>query len=146
MYGPGDNFDPESSHVIPALIKKFVDAKQIHAPVVEVWGSGSASREFLYVDDAARGIALATVRYDGIDPVNLGAGSEISIRDLVEIIKTHVGFEGEVVYDTNKPDGQPRRCLDTSRARKFFGFYAEMSFEEGFKWTIGWYVDNPISF
>ncbi|PWR70676.1 GDP-L-fucose synthase family protein [Methanospirillum lacunae] len=146
LYGPGDNFDPESSHVIPALIKKFVDAKQMHAPVVEVWGSGSASREFLYVDDAARGIALATARYDGIEPVNLGAGSEISIRDLVEIIKTHVGYEGEVVYDTTKPDGQPRRCLDTSRARMFFGFNAEMSFEEGLKTTIGWYVNNPISF
>jgi len=139
LYGPGDNFHPDSSHVIPALIKKFVDARNSGDPSVVVWGTGSASREFLFVDDAARAIVMATEAYDGIDPVNLGAGKEITIRDLVEIIRIHVGYEGEIVYDTTKPDGQPRRCLDTSRARDYFGFNAEVSFEEGLKQTIAWY-------
>lgn len=141
LYGPEDNFDPESSHVIPALIKKFVEAKKNDEPYVEVWGTGSASREFLYVEDAARGIVLATERYDGDEPVNLGAGNEIQIRQLVEIIKEVVGYEGEIRYDVSKPDGQPRRCLDVSKAQKYFGFHAEVDFSEGLKRTIEWYCN-----
>lgn len=144
LYGPGDNFNPESSHVIPALIKKFVDAKKAGLPSVEVWGTGSASREFLYVDDAARGIVLATIRYDGIEPINLGAAQEITIRELVDIIRHAVGYEGEIVYDTSKPDGQPRRCLDTSRAREYFGFEAAVSFEDGIRRTIEWYMSSGL--
>jgi GDP-L-fucose synthase len=139
LYGPGDNFDPASSHVIPALIKKCVDARDNGANFVEVWGTGSASREFLYVDDAAAGIVLATERYDGADPVNLGVGHEITIRDLVGLIVTATGFKGEVRWDTTKPDGQPRRALDTSRARERFGFTAQTSFEDGLRTTIDWY-------
>lgn len=139
LYGPGDNFDPASSHVIPALIKKFVDAKRTSAPSVEVWGTGSASREFLYVDDAAHGLVLAAERYNKPDPVNLGAGMEISIRDLVERIRDLTGYTGQVQWDTSKPDGQPRRCLDVSRAREEFGFEAKMPFSEGLKRTIAWY-------
>ncbi|NLE06112.1 MAG: GDP-L-fucose synthase [Crenarchaeota archaeon] len=142
LYGPGDNFNPDSSHVIPALIKKFVDAKRKNLPYVEIWGTGSASREFLYVDDAARGIVLATEQYNGIEPVNLGAGKEISIRDLVTTIKENIDYKGELKYDTNKPDGQPRRCLDTQKAKDYFGFTAEVSFEEGIKKTIEWYRNN----
>jgi len=142
LYGPRDNFDPESSHVIPALIRKFVDAKQSKSDIVEVWGTGSASREFLYVDDAARGIVLATERYNKPDPVNLGSGMEITIRDLVALIGELTGFDGEIVWDATKPDGQPRRCLDVSRAREEFGFEAEMGFREGLKRTIEWYVEN----
>ncbi|HRX34484.1 MAG TPA: GDP-L-fucose synthase [Methanoregulaceae archaeon] len=140
LYGPRDNFDPESSHVIPALIRKFVEAKKLGLDTVEVWGTGSASREFLYVDDAARGIVLATERYNKPDPVNLGSGMEITIRDLVALIGELTGFDGEIVWDITKPDGQPRRCLDVSRARKEFGFEAEMGFREGLKRTIEWYV------
>jgi GDP-L-fucose synthase len=136
LYGPGDNFDPASSHVIPALIKKCVDAVETGADHVDVWGTGSASREFLYVDDAAEGITLATERYDGADPVNLGVGHEITIRDLVELVARLTGFEGEIRWDASKPDGQPRRALDTSRARERFGFVAETSFEEGLSRTI----------
>ena len=139
LYGAGDNFDPSSSHVIPALIRKFCHAVDTGQKKVTVWGTGSASREFLFVEDAARGIALATERYEGSDPVNLGAGFEITIRDLVEKIKELTGFEGELVWDTSKPDGQPRRCLDTRRARERFGFVARMLFEEGLKRTIGWW-------
>ena len=142
LYGPRDNFDPESSHVIPALIRKFVDAKQSKSDTVEVWGTGSASREFLYVDDAARGIVLATERYNKPDPVNLGSGMEITIRDLVALIGELTGFAGEIIWDTTKPDGQPRRCLDVSRAREEFGFESEMGFREGLKRTIEWYVEN----
>lgn len=139
LYGPGDNFDPESSHVIPALIKKCVDARERGDTFIEAWGTGSASREFLYVEDAARGIVLAAERYDGRDPVNLGVGSEITIRDLTELIARLTGFAGEIRWDPSKPDGQPRRALDTSRARECFGFVAGTSFEDGLRRTIGWY-------
>ncbi len=139
LYGPGDNFDPASSHVIPALIKKFVEAVETGAETVEVWGTGAASREFLYVEDAAEGIALAAERYDKPDPVNLGAGFEITIRDLATLIADLTGFAGEIVWDTTKPDGQPRRCLDVSRAEQEFGFRAKMGFEDGLKETIEWY-------
>ena len=139
LYGPGDNFDPASSHVIPALIKKCIDAREAGAEEIEVWGTGSASREFLYVDDAAEGIVLATERYDGPDPVNLGVGREITIRDLVELIVRMTGFRGEIRWDPSKPDGQPRRALDISRARERFGFMATTSFEDGMRETIAWY-------
>ncbi len=139
LYGPGDNFDPASSHVIPALIKKFVEAVQSGAESVEVWGTGAASREFLYVDDAAKGIALAAERYDKPEPVNLGAGFEITIRDLATLIADLTGFTGEIVWDTTRPDGQPRRCLDVSRAEREFGFRAKTGFEDGLRETIGWY-------
>ena len=140
LYGPGDNFDPESSHVIPALIKKFTDANRNGDPFVEVWGTGAASREFLYVDDAARGLVLAAEQYNKPDPVNLGSGMEITIRDLVTLIQELTGYRGEIRWDTSKPDGQPKRCLDVSRARTEFGFEAEMPFREGLKRTIGWYT------
>jgi GDP-L-fucose synthase len=139
LYGPRDNFNPESSHVIPALIKKFIEAVREKKPSVEVWGTGNASREFLYVEDAARGIVLATEKYNKPDPVNLGAGQEISIRDLVRIIQKHTGFTGTIHWDPSKPDGQPRRCLVTSRAEKEFGFKAQVPFEEGLNRTIEWY-------
>jgi GDP-L-fucose synthase len=139
LYGPGDSFDPSSSHVIPALVKKCQDALDAGASVIDVWGTGKASREFLYVEDAARGIGMATEKYDGPDPVNLGAGFEITIRDLVERIASLMGFVGEIRWDATKPDGQPRRCLDTSRAERLFGFRATTSFEEGLKRTIEWY-------
>jgi GDP-L-fucose synthase len=142
LYGPGDNFNPASSHVIPALIKKCVDARKSGANEIVVWGDGSATREFIYVDDAAEGIVLATERYDGADPVNIGAGFEISIKDLVKLIVKLTGFTGKVVWDTSKPNGQPRRMLDTTRARERFGFVAKMGFEEGLKRTIEWYVQN----
>lgn len=127
LYGPGDNFDPSSSHVIPALIKKCVDAKRQNADSITVWGTGKATREFLYVDDAARGIVLAAQKYDKPDPVNIGAGFEISIRDLVAMIVKLTGFKGKVDWDKSKPDGQPRRCLDTTRAKAEFGFEAKTS-------------------
>ena len=139
LYGPGDNFDPASSHVIPALIKKCIDAIDRGDAFIEAWGTGSASREFLYVDDAARGIVLAAQRYDGRDPVNLGVGSEIAIRDLTELIARLTGFGGDIRWDATKPDGQPRRALDTSRAREQFGFTAGTSFEDGLRETIAWY-------
>jgi len=139
LYGPGDNFDPRSSHVIPALIKKCVDAREGGDPFIEVWGSGSASREFLYVDDAADGIALAAEHYDDADPVNLGVGQEITIRELVERIVRLTGYPGETRWDPSKPDGQPRRALDTSRAKRLFGFRAGTSFEDGLRTTIDWY-------
>ena len=142
LYGPGDNFDPDSSHVIPALIKKFVEAVRTGSKSVDVWGTGKASREFIYVDDAARGIALAAERYDKPEPVNIGSGIEISISRLVEIIMKLTGFEGTVNWDASKPDGQPRRCLDVSRARREFGFKAEMDFEEGLRRTVDWYLDR----
>ena len=139
LYGPGDNFDPASSHVIPALIKKFVEAVESGAKIVEVWGTGAASREFLYVDDAAEGIALAAERYNKPDPVNLGAGFEITICDLATLIADLTGFTGEIVWDTAKPDGQPRRCLAVSRAEQEFEFRAKTSFEDGLKATVEWY-------
>jgi GDP-L-fucose synthase len=141
LYGPGDNFDPSSSHVIPALIKKCVDAIRNRDKSIEVWGTGNATREFLYVDDAAEGVCLATERYDGDEPVNLGAGFEIAIKDLVSLIVRLTGFQGEVVWDETKPDGQPRRMLDVTRAEKFFGFKARMSFEDGLRRTIDWYQE-----
>jgi len=142
LYGPGDNFDLRTSHVIPALIRKFVAAKEAGAPTVEVWGTGKVSREFFYVEDCARGIVLATQRYDGPEPVNLGAGFEITIRELAEKIKGIVGYEGQIVWDTSKPDGQPRRCLDVSRAEKLFGFRAQMDFDEGLRRTVQWWLEN----
>jgi GDP-L-fucose synthase len=140
LYGPGDNFDPASSHVIPALIMKCVDAREAGLDHIDVWGTGAASREFLYVDDAAEGMVLAAERYDGAEPVNLGVGREITIRALVELIARLTGFEGEIRWDTSKPDGQPRRALDTSRARERFGFVAGTSFEEGMRRTIERYT------
>ncbi len=139
LYGPGDNFDPASSHVIPALIKKCVDAQEAGSDHIDVWGSGSASREFLYVDDAADGIVLGAERYDGAEPVNLGVGQEITIRDLVELIVRLTRFKGRIEWDPSKPDGQPRRALDTSRARELFGFVSGTTFEEGLRRTIEWY-------
>jgi GDP-L-fucose synthase len=145
LYGPGDNFNPASSHVIPALIKKCVDAREGGEDHIEVWGTGAASREFLYVDDAAEGIVLATEHYDGPEPVNLGVGREITIRDLVEMIVKLTRFEGEVRWDATKPDGQPRRALDTSRARDWFGFSARTSFEDGLQATIAWYERTRVA-
>lgn len=142
LYGPRDNFDLETSHVIPALIRKCLDAQAKKEKRVVVWGDGSPTREFLYVEDAAEGILLATERYDGSEPVNLGSGSEIHIKDLVELIVDKTGFEGELVWDTSKPNGQPRRALDITRAQKYFGFRAQMPFEDGLRRTIDWYQDN----
>jgi GDP-L-fucose synthase len=139
LYGPGDNFDPKSSHVIPALIRKFVEAKKNNEKEVVVWGTGKASREFLYVEDAVDAIMLATEKYK-VEPVNLGAGREIKIKDLVSLIKDYTGFNGKIVWDKSKPDGQPRRMLDVSRAKKEFGFTAKTSFETGLKKTIEWYL------
>ena len=142
LYGPGDNFAPASSHVIPALIKKCVDAREAGADHIDVWGTGSASREFLYVHDAAEGIVLAAERYDGGDPVNLGVGREIAVRELVEIIARLTDFQGEIRWDRSKPDGQPRRALDTSRARREFGFEAGTSFDVGLRRTVDWYLST----
>jgi len=142
LYGPGDNFNPKSSHVIPALIKKFYDAKINNQSEVVVWGTGRATREFLYVEDCAEAIVLATEKYDKPDPVNIGAGFEISIKDLAEKIKDIIGFKGKVVWDITKPDGQPRRCLDTTKAEKEFGFKAKVKFDEGLKKAIDWYIEN----
>lgn len=145
LYGPKDNFDPASSHVIPALIKKCFDAADANAPAITVWGTGKATREFLYVEDAAEGIVLAAEKYDKPEPVNLGAGFEISIKDLVAVIVKLTGFKGEVIWDASKPDGQPRRCLDTQRAFNEFGFRAATSFEQGLKKTIDWYRESLAS-
>jgi len=142
LFGPRDNFDPEYSHVIPAIIKKFVDAKHQGDKKIVAWGTGEATREFLYVEDAAEGIVLATERYNKSDPVNLGAGEEIKVRDLVYLIKELTGFEGEVEWDATKPNGQPRRRLDISRAKREFGFEARMSFEQGLANTIAWYENR----
>jgi len=139
LYGPGDNFKPESSHVIPALIKKCVDAINNGDKYIECWGTGSASREFIYAPDAAEGILLATEFYNGDEPVNIGAGFEITIKDLIEKIAMFTGFKGEIRWDPSKPDGQPRRCLDTSRAKRLFGFEAKTDFDEGLKQTVEWY-------
>lgn len=139
LYGPGDNFNPKSSHVIPALIKKFVEAKREEKDEVVCWGSGKPTRGFLYVEDAAEGILLAAERYNKSDPVNLGTDLEISIKDLAELIGKLCGFKGKIKWDTSKPDGQPRRKLDTSRAEREFSFKARIDFEEGMKKTIEWY-------
>jgi GDP-L-fucose synthase len=140
MYGPGDNFDPQSSHVIPALIKKFLEAKTQNLKTVSVWGTGNPTREFLYVEDAARGIVLATENYNGSEPVNLGSSQEISIRELAETIGEVVGFEGEIVWDHTKPDGQPRRKLDISKAKELFSFEATTNFKNGLRKAIDWYI------
>lgn len=145
LYGPGDNFSWESSHVIPALIRKCVEAKKRGDKDITVWGTGRATREFLYVDDAARGIVLAAEKYNSSRPVNLGAGFEISIKDLVELIVKLTKFKGGIQWDKSQPDGQPRRCLDTTRARQEFGFNAKISFETGLKKTITWYEQNPLN-
>jgi GDP-L-fucose synthase len=142
LYGPGDNFDLETSHVIPALIRKCVEARRNGAPFIEVWGSGSASREFLYVGDCAEGIVRAAATYDESEPVNLGNGREVVIRDLVEIIAHFTGFEGEIRWQVNKPDGQPRRRLDTTRASEKFGFRAKTSLEDGLRKTIDWFESS----
>jgi GDP-L-fucose synthase len=142
LYGPRDNFDPATSHVVPALIRKCLDAVDRADQQVVCWGDGSATREFLYVEDCARAIVLATDRYDGIEPVNLGSGREVSMRELITLIAELVGFDGEIVWDTRMPNGQPRRCLDTSRAETFFGFRATTDFREGLGRTIEWYRTN----
>jgi GDP-L-fucose synthase len=142
LYGPGDNFDPESSHVIPALIRKFVEAKEEGRPSVEVWGTGNASREFLYVEDAAEGIVRATMSYSGKDPVNLGTGSEIVIRDLVEEIRKLVGYQGDTSWNSSQPDGQPRRRLDVKKAAQEFGFQAQTDLNKGLAKTIEWYRES----
>jgi GDP-L-fucose synthase len=142
LYGPGDNFDPQSSHVIPALIRKCVDARLRGDPSIIAWGDGSPTREFLYVDDAAEGILLATERLNQSVPVNLGSAFEISIKELLETIVKLTGFEGEIKWDTSKPNGQPRRKLDTSRAEALFGFKSQTTFEEGLQKTIDWYIDH----
>ncbi len=142
LYGPRDNFNLETSHVIPALIRKCVEAVERGEGQVVLWGDGSPTREFLYVEDAAEGLLLATERYDGPEPFNLGSGQEISIKDLAERIAQMTGFKGQLVWDTTKPNGQPRRALDTSRAERFFGFRAKVSLEEGLKRTIEWYKAN----
>ena len=139
LYGPRDSFDPARSHVIPALIKKCMDAVAARASRLEVWGTGAASREFLFVEDCARAIVLATENYNKPDPVNLGAGREITIRELVRLIAKLTGFKGEIAWDASKPDGQPRRCLDVSRAEREFNFRASTDFETGLNRTIEWY-------
>ena len=139
LYGPRDNFNPNSSHVIPALVKKCIDAQKEGRDSIEVWGTGSASREFLYAADAAEGIVLASEKYEKSDPVNLGCGREITIKDLVVLIAKITGFKGKIVWDASKPDGQPRRCLDTTRAELEFGFRAKTSFEDGLRNTVEWY-------
>lgn len=142
LYGPGDNFNPESSHVIPALIRKCIEAIDHGQPEIEVWGDGSPTREFLYVEDAAEGILLAAEKYDGDLPVNLGSGYEISVKNLVELIVKLSGYNGKLVWDSSKPNGQPRRALSTKRAEELFGFKAAMPFEEGLRTTIEWYKKN----
>ena len=142
LYGPGDNFNPKSSHVIPALIRKCIEAQENNVNEIPVWGDGSPTREFLYVEDAAEGILLASEKYNQSDPVNLGAGSEISIKDLVEMIAKKTGFNGKLIWDPSKPNGQPRRKLDTERAYEKFGFIAKMSFEDGIERTIEWFREN----
>lgn len=148
LYGPRDNFDPESSHVIPALIKKCVDAmsqpptSNLQPPPITVWGTGKATREFLYVEDCAEAIVLATEKYNKPDPINIGAGFEISIKDLVKLIVKLTGFKGRIIWDSTKPDGQPRRMLDTTRAFEEFGFKAKVVFEEGLKKAIDWYLST----
>jgi GDP-L-fucose synthase len=142
LYGPGDNFDPSSSHVIPAMLRKFLEAQEAGQDEVVLWGNGTPTREFLYAADAAEGLVLAAESYDGPEPVNLGSGNEISIRDLAELLARLTGFSGHITWDTTKPNGQPRRGLDTSRAEEYFGFRASTSFEDGLQQTIAWYREN----
>lgn len=143
LYGPGDNFDPEKSHAIPAIIRKCVDAVNSDSPTVTLWGSGAPTREFLHVRDAADGILLATERYNGSSPVNIGSGSEIAIAQLATLISRLSGFKGRIVWDTSQPDGQPRRCLDVSKAEELFGFRAQIPFEEGLRETVEWWQATP---
>jgi GDP-L-fucose synthase len=145
LYGPGDNFNPESSHVIPALIKKCVDAVESSASSIEVWGDGSPTREFLYVKDAVEGILLAAEKYDKSEPVNLGSSFEISIKDLVELIAKETGFKGQIKWDKSKPNGQPRRKLDTSKAKREFGFVSKTTFGVGLRETIEWYKEHKAN-
>jgi GDP-L-fucose synthase len=140
LYGPGDNFNPNTSHVVPALIKKFYDAKTSNRPEVFIWGTGKATREFLYIEDCAEGIVSATEKYDKSDPVNLGTGLETSIKDLSEMIRDLIDYTGKIVWDSSKPDGQPRRCLDVTRAKKEFGFTTKTDLKEGLKKAIDWYI------
>lgn len=142
LYGPRDNFNPSSSHVIPALIRKFVEAKNENAGSVTVWGTGSPTREFLFVEDAARAIVLATKKYNKKDPINLGSSFEISIAELAHLIGDLVGFKGQIIFDTSKPDGQPRRKIDTTKAKEDFSFESQVSFEKGLRKTIDWYIKN----
>ena len=139
LYGPRDNFDLEASHVIPALIRKCLEAQECGDNAIVLWGTGEPTREFLYVEDAAEGILLAAERYDGSEPVNLGSGMEISIKDLAQLIARLTGYTGAIVWDTTRPNGQPRRCLETSQAERLFGCKAKTPFEEGLRWTIRWY-------
>jgi GDP-L-fucose synthase len=145
LYGPRDDFDLEASHVIPALIRKCVEAKERGESQIVLWGDGSPTREFLYVEDAAEGIVLAAEKYDGSEPVNLGTGKEIAIRDLAKLIAAEVQFTGEIVWDTTQPNGQPRRCLDTSRAKKLFGFEAKCRLRDGIARTVNWYVHSRVA-
>jgi len=145
LYGPGDNFDEATSHVIPALIRRFVEAKRDNVPSVPVWGTGKASREFLYVEDCARAIVAAAQNYNDPEPVNIGTGSEITIADLVERIKAITGFTGTIEWDTTKPDGQPRRVLDMTRAQSEFGFEAVVELDEGLRRTVDWFGSNTFS-
>lgn len=142
LYGPGDNFNPESSHVIPALIKKFIEGKEEKKKSVEVWGDGNATREFLYVEDAARAIVMAAEKYNKSLPVNIGSAFEISVANLAQLIKKLIGFKGEIIWDKSKPNGQPRRKLNTTRAEKEFGFKSSTDFNKGLKKTIKWYLKN----
>jgi GDP-L-fucose synthase len=145
LYGPGDNFNPETSHVIPAIIRKCLAAQASGEKKVTLWGTGRPTREFLYAEDCAEGICLATERYNKPEPVNLGSGQEISIRELADIVAELTGFQGEFIWDASQPDGQPRRCLDTSRAEREFGFLARTSFREGFERTVAWYRRSNLS-
>ena len=142
LYGPRDNFDLQTSHVIPALIRKFVEANESGLEEVVLWGDGSPTREFLYVEDAAEGVLLATERYDGPLPVNLGTGEEVSIKDLAEMIAAEVGYHGRFIWDTSKPNGQPRRCLDVTRAKELFGFEAVHRLRDGIPKTVAWFMAN----
>jgi GDP-L-fucose synthase len=142
LYGPGDNFNLKTSHVIPALIRKAVEAKDSGAPTLSLWGDGSPTREFLYVEDASDGIVTAAEKFSGPEPVNLGSGYEVSIRDLAIMIARHVGFNGTIVWEKDKPNGQPRRALDVTRAKEYFGWQASMPFEEGIRRTIAWFQEN----
>jgi len=142
LYGPGDHFDPETSHVIPALIRKCFEAIERNEPEILCWGDGTPTREFLYVEDCARAIALAAERYDGAEPVNIGTGIEITIKELAELIAEQTGFKGRILWDAGKPNGQPRRCLDTGRAWNAFGFRAKVGFREGLRRTVQWYREN----
>ncbi len=145
LFGPGDNFDPETSHVIPALIQKMVQAKANGSERVVLWGDGTPTREFLYVDDCAEALWLAATRYAGGEPVNVGSGQEISIRELAQVVANATGYEGEIAWDTSKPNGQPRRLLDVSRARELFGFEASTPFREGLERTVAWYLEAAAS-